>query len=334
VARWLLFDRGATAQRIRWLFRLMVLGLLLGALFWLVPFGEVVAAITAADPRYVLAGFLIVLPAIYMDSTQFKLMTDRQGMNLSVLEITLINLAVRFYQLFIPATWAGSGLRWYRFSRAGNKPAEALAALTFDRVTSIFLAVALGIGFWLVSVRGDNLQGQTHLFAFLLVSVVTAWFMLPGLSRLIYDWLERTAAFWKQTRPTGFLHDKAGKVFLAFASYQGLSHLLMFQLVALGMGGQLLGMVSYWYLALAVSVDLSLSEMGWIRSVILLSAFLPVNFTPGLGVREFGLVAILAAMGFPLDKAVAVSGLIFGRTFAYSLLGGLVELVTLIRRRR
>ncbi len=52
---------------------------------------------------------------------------------------------------------------------------------------------------------------------------------------------------------------------------------------------------------------------------------LPINFSPGIGLREVGLVALLVAMKVSLEQAVAMSALVFARTLFFGLLGGLIE---------
>ena len=101
----------------------------------------------------------------------------------------------------------------------------------------------------------------------------------------------------------------------------------MLALILLGIVRNLVGVGSFFSLALSVGVGLSFMDIGWIRSAILLASLLPISFAGGLGVREVSLVALLAAFGVSAELALAFSFLLFVRGILVSLVGGLLEAV-------
>jgi uncharacterized membrane protein YbhN (UPF0104 family) len=67
--------------------------------------------------------------------------------------------------------------------------------------------------------------------------------------------------------------------------------------------------------------------MGWIQSVVTLTALLPFSIGEGLGYREVSLVAILGTFGISADLALAFSFIIFIRSVMLGLVGGVIEAV-------
>jgi len=90
---------------------------------------------------------------------------------------------------------------------------------------------------------------------------------------------------------------------------------------------QLIGIGSYFFLARAVGIELTYIELGWIRSIVLLAAILPLSFAGGLGIREVTLVALMATYGIQVETALAFSLLLFVRGLILGLIGGVIEFV-------
>jgi glycosyltransferase 2 family protein len=140
-----------------WALRLCVTVSILYYLFTKIPFSEVVASIISAKAGYVLIGFLIWVSIRYIAACRMKLLTDKQGISLSVLQILGISFSTIFYGLFLPGGYLTGGLvRWHKLSKPDNKSAEAVAAIIFDNIIDVTTLCMLGTVFWVLDRPSDR----------------------------------------------------------------------------------------------------------------------------------------------------------------------------------
>ncbi len=95
---------------------------------------------------------------------------------------------------------------------------------------------------------------------------------------------------------------------------------------------ELIGILSFYWLAVALHLPLSFISIGWIRCYIALITMLPLTLM-GIGVRDGSLILLLKTYAISPALAVGYSTLLLGRTFILGLLGGLCELWTVWRER-
>lgn len=137
----------------RWFSLILKLSITFGILSYIllsVPFSDVIASITSANAFYLLAALLIIPSTIFLEACRMKVLTDWQGMNLSTLQIVEINLATRFYGLFLPGHLTGGVIRLWKFSQSGNRWTEALASIAVNRLMGTVVLVMVGIVFWTI----------------------------------------------------------------------------------------------------------------------------------------------------------------------------------------
>jgi len=311
---------------VRWLFMLLLLAGLLAAVFWVVPFEDVLAALKSADLLLVGLSVLTLFPLFYFDAQQIKIMAHKQGLKWSVHTIFRINLAVLFYQLFVPGTLVGSGIRWVRFSKIDNRPAETLAVMVYKRLVDFYITVFLAVGF-LVLAQDQINQNSALGFGLLTCAIIALWVILPALSTQVtkaLNYIQKRAPKNKWLRKIlgGLIKATTG-----FADYRDLQVRRQVKILLLGIGKQLLGLVGYLIMAQAVKIDITWLDMGWIWSASLLSIYLPINIGLGTSVRDIGTAALLIANGTPATLAIAFSVLLFFQHTVMALLGGLIELI-------
>ena len=68
----------------------------------------------------------------------------------------------------------------------------------------------------------------------------------------------------------------------------------------------------------------------WLRGVAILAALLPISIN-GLGVREVGLLAFMRKYGTPEPRILAFSLLTFFVSVLRGIIGGLIEVIDLLR---
>jgi uncharacterized membrane protein YbhN (UPF0104 family) len=75
---------------------------LLGIVLTKIPAAQVVPALLRAHPGYVTLGLLFMLLVVVLEAFRFSLLPARHGIAMPVREVLAINLASKFYGLFVP----------------------------------------------------------------------------------------------------------------------------------------------------------------------------------------------------------------------------------------
>jgi glycosyltransferase 2 family protein len=302
--------------------KLLVSAGILAYLLSIVPVAEIGAALVGVDLRYVFLGFAIIPFTGLAAALQQKVLTDRQGMRLSVARIAEINLTARFYDLFLPGS-VGGLIRWRRMSLPERKPAEALAAIVFNRGLETVVMVALGLGFWFWA----RPPGVSPLITVALVVGFAALLLLQVgvFNRRFAAWSCRVLEGRVGRLVPGLVRTRIAKVLNAAGVYDTLSARSVAYIVALSLGRHLLGILGLVWLAYAVGVWLPFAVAGWIDSFLALVLMLPISIG-GLGVREASLVLFLQAYGVAVADALALSALLLARKLLRAGAGGVFEL--------
>ena len=306
-------------RKISILLKLIISGILLFYLFTIIPFSEILSSIKSAEILLVIIGIILAAPIQYFSAFETQYLTKIQGMHLSTFEILKIHLTTNFYSFFLPGTIAGGAVKWYKFSKHGNKPAAA-AVVVFNRFLEILITVFIGIifSFPVLYSMGDN----KLLIALILIffSMVLLYFILLNRSGL--NFIERIFSL----LPFPNIATKsAGKFIAALHQFQNLrlkDHLEITGLLFLYHG---IGIISLFCFARSLNIDLSIWIIGWAGSAATIATMFPLSFA-GLGIREATLVFILSRFGIMPNAAFALSFLLFFRSLLITLLGGLIEL--------
>jgi hypothetical protein len=181
--------------------------------------------------------------------------------------------------------------------------------------------LALGLGFW-----AADPVGRAHPA----VAVVSLVFLLglAILHLLLFD--HRAAALAGRWLGAGsrFVPRRIvaalGALPAAAARFGDLPARGRAQVVLLCLARQLVGVVSLFCFARALHLPLSIVNAGWVRSLVLLVAMLPISFA-GLGVREGTLIAALQPYGIGAAAAVALALVMFARDLVGAAAGGVLE---------
>jgi hypothetical protein len=291
-------------------------------LFSKISFSQVIDSILSARLSYVLIAYLTLAFLQYILAFRMKLLTDRQGMSLSALQILGISFSTIFYGLFLPAGFLTGGLvRWHKLSKSDNKPAEAVTAIIFDNIVDIITLCTLGILFWLL----DKPSTQTYvglslctvlggLFIFLIFIGVVLSPSRGGINLINLPFISNILR-----------SSKVNKLIISVSKYQNLSWSYLVVIFILSFAYHLMGIIgpSYLYI-LSLNIDLSLITFAWIRSVQFILGMLPISIS-GFGVRVGAMVFLLRPYGVSATDAIALSLLLFGGRLWIGTIGGLLE---------
>lgn len=301
------------------LLRLGVSVFILVLLFRKIPLTELTVVLSNARLFPILITFLVALLLQLAIAYRLKLLTDAQGLPLSILTIFEINLATLFYGLFlVGGNLTAIIIRVYKLSSKHKQFTSIVVALFFDRIVATVTLCLAGILFWILE--------QPPL------SKLVLWFMLFSLGLLVIPLLLLFADFSffpvlaVLKKNIGRL--RRGKFSSLWTAGQQLCSLpreKLAQVFALSFFVHTLGIVSYYVLAGSLNLELSFLTIGWIRSMTILVTMIPISIS-GLGLREGAMLVLLQDYGVGNEQALAFSLLVFLSTvFAVGMVGGLFE---------
>ncbi len=309
------------AQWARWR-GLAVVVLFAVAVFWLVPLPGITAVLQTITPSMLLWAFLCWGLQHYLTALRLRLLATRQQITLTTPQVLAINLTVSFYQLFLPGTVAGAGLRWYRMTQAGGEKGAALTAVALNRLLDAFFGVTLGLAFWLLARQGNVATGWVVLLGMVGLTAV-CWLLFARLAPHLLGWLHSQMARWQQ-RWLVWLLEWVARLLVGTVAFAETAVVDLLLLGLVGAAQFLSTILTFVFLAWAVGVNLPLLLLGAIRSALQFTSLIPFAF---LGVREAGLLALLTTMGVTAEKAVALSLLLAAQSVLTALLGGIIEIV-------
>ncbi len=299
----------------------LILGLLL-SFFYFVPVNAILTAFRSADMGYFLGSIVLSIPTFYLSALTLWVLTRKQQIHFSIWELVKMNLVVRFYAFFSPASIVGSGMRWYQLSK-GGKAAAALSAVTMDRALDILISVALGL-FWILSgFQKDSFNPFTLLLMF--VILIAGWFVLTRWSPGISGWFAHAAGGMQPSLMRTSLQF-LNHLFQSLSIYASFSTLELIILLGANLVSELINLLIQVFLALALHIQISVVDLGWMRSLFFLASLAPFTLTGGFGLREVTVVLVMSAFGVRPELAGAYSLLSYTRSMLVSLIGGIFEL--------
>jgi uncharacterized membrane protein YbhN (UPF0104 family) len=302
---------------------------LLGVGLWKIPVDAFLSHLGGVGLLPMFASYLLIPIMGYIDANRTKMMTDLLDMTLSVAAIVRINFITSFYSLFLPGYLAGGVIRWHRLARHDGKPAQALAIVLFGRVISTLVSVALGFTCWALDAQARVVPIYGLALAALFLALLFAYWLLfssGARAKSLADFLLR------QRWVPAVVANKLGKVLHSGGRFDELGMRRIAATIGLLVVHELIGITSFYLLAVALDMPLSYISVGWIRCYIMLITMLPLTMM-GIGVRDGSLIVLLKTYSISPALAVSYSTLLLGRTFVLGLLGGLSELWTVWRER-
>ena len=244
-------------------------------------------------------------------------------MPLTVLQILKILFQIRFFALFLPG---GSNffVKWYKFSKPGKQPAQALALMLYSRVLHLFALLFLAMmGVWCDRLFPWPPVRWLMLAVFILTTLVLIALMSRTLLAIIVPALRVP---WQALPVPAFARAKLEKLGMFSTAFQHFTKREAAGVLLFAVGGNFFETVQHFFIAQAVGLDLSLFTFMWLRGIMVLCGILPISLS-GLGLREASLVAVLIHYGVAEPDALAYSLLFYGMfLLGKGLIGGGAEL--------
>lgn len=303
-----------------------VIGLaILIILFYLVPIGGVIEALKGARPLPVLGAVVLVFMIQWAAADRLRRLCDAHGHGWSTFEILQINLATRFYGLFLPGgNFTGIAIRFYKLSGDHKHYVGTAVALFYDRVAATVTMCGLGAVFWLLERPSDSWQAFIAIIAAMVVMILGLMVLFARSPGPLIATLRRTVS-----RIGGV---KLHTVREAVRASRILSRKQTTLIYLLSTAAHLLGIICWYLLCRALGIEISLITIAWVRSAVILATMIPVSIS-GLGLREGAVVLLLTGYGVSQENALAFSILVFFFTVVLiGVAGGLVEAIRMFGR--
>jgi uncharacterized membrane protein YbhN (UPF0104 family) len=304
------------------LVRVAVTATIMAYLLNQVATSEVVAEIRSATPPLIGMAALVALAAQVVVAERLRRLAAALGLRASTFELLQIDLAARFYGLFLPGgNLTGVVARFYQIARRDGAYAATAVALAIERLVATITLCFVGILFWLLELPSGN--------GLALIVMLGAFAGLLALQTLLF--LDRPLTARLRARASGRWPRQLASLREAIRRSRRLPRALLAKVFLLGVAVHLMGVVAFGLVALAMELNLSLLTIGWTRSAAVLVTLVPVSLA-GLGLREGAFVLLLAPYGIAAADALSYSLLAFAATIlAFGLVGGVIEAFRLLR---
>lgn len=293
---------------------------ILSFIFWTVPLKAVVGSFQNADILFIAFSLALSPFVLFLNAAHTKVLTDKQGMALSVWKIIKINLISIFYGLFLPGMVSSGLIKWYKLAKSEQKRTEAFLVIVFNRFYDTVVLSVIGVLMWVL----DPLARQNALLLMSMMALCFALFVAGLISHSANTIEYLYSQFRRLPVKIDFAQRITSKIVASVRQFHSLTTAELLKITGMIAIKHLIGITTFLLFAIAVQIDLPFASHGWIRTYIMLAMMLPISLA-GLGVREGGMIVLLQLYGIPPQQALAFSFLLLGRSILLGLVGGIVE---------
>lgn len=273
--------------------------------------------LASVDPRFFAGAALAQGFVMLLSAWRWRLLLERQGHAIPLLELTKITWIASFFGTFLPATAGNDLVRGQLLHRRGVPLADLVSSILVDRVIGTLALIFLTIPPLVILLQSQpGLEGVAWAVALLMVATFLAAFAGPKILRRARGW-----------RLPGFLRKG---LYGLDAVAAGCARLLrgrktMAATIGLSLAVHALTIVLVYLVGRAVGVELGILYYALFVPLIWLLSLLPVSIS-GLGLRDAGFVALFGQVGVPTERALTMSLLVFAIILLSSAVGGVLYL--------
>ena len=239
------------------LIRIIIAFGILYFLFIKIPYQDVVASMTTANLWYLIPGLLISIFGHLIIALRLKILTDEQGMTLSIYQIFKIDIATTFYRLFLPGGALSAGaIRFYKLSSFEKKRAETLAAIAVDRMISTIALCIVGLLFWFLYFPSDSNYIALSMSLLLLSGLILFSFII------YFNQGVESAIKMLDVLKIDYVVARIKKLFFALTRFRNLSSGSITIIFTVSIIMQIIGIGVYYLLAKSLGIEVSFFAMG------------------------------------------------------------------------
>lgn len=298
---------------------------LFGWLFHRVDFQQVAVTLERARPEWMLAAFAMLVASNLLGSYQWHRLLRVAAIELPFWKVAAYYHVGLFWNNFLPANVGGDLARISDAARAGSTRATAFSTVLLDRMLGTVALGALAVVTTLPVIDHFHLAAvYAGVFGFFALATVLLWAVLQPRAMAL---LERVMTWIGLARFKPGLEDLAQRL-AAFRHQRGLLARLL--LVALTV--QVMRIFVHVLVAHALGLNIPLTYFFLFVPLLAVIVSLPISLN-GIGVREGAGIVLFGLVGLDRESAFLLQFTTYLVAVAVSLIGGLVFLARIPRRR-
>lgn len=281
-----------------WLLRASGSAFLLWLVLRKIHFGEVTVLFEHIDWGWLAASLVVMLFNRTLSVSRVMLMLKSRGVSFHKKEVARIVLGSQLFGSFLPTSIGGDVIRFYGLARHTDNFAEAVSAVSLERITGVvsllLLAIVGGVWVWpqlndhriLVAALTPSIGGIL-LITFLMNE---RWMsaIARGLGVGNHQWVAKLLG-WQQAAQA-YQHHRAA----------------MLRILGISVAINAMWMLSIYFAARSLGTTLPFAYFAAFVPLILLISLLPISIG-GLGVRENAFVHLFTQVGMPAEMAFSTS---------------------------
>ena len=306
-----------------WLVRIAVAVTAAIVLVGLVPPTDLLRTVADSETSWLVFAALLLIAGTVLGAFSFRSMLAARGVAARFGAVFAADLAGHFYALTVPGGVAiGGAVRLFRLTGPRASMSSVLSTIIASRLLDIvcgsFVAIAAfpfiaryfeAAGLWILLLGGIY---SGALFAYAMAC-----------SRRLR--LSLVFAFMRSNRVSGYLRRRVRAGVLRLGRMRQLDPPIELPTIVCVLARHLIGGAAVVALLWAVHADISYAAALWARAVTGLAMLLPLSIA-GVGIREAGLILLLAPFGVSSTSALAISLMLLSYQLLLAGIGGLIEL--------
>jgi uncharacterized protein (TIRG00374 family) len=244
---------------------------------------------------YFLAALLLLLSGSLVRAYRWGSLVWALGVPVAYWRLVALYFVGAFFGLFLPTGVGGDAVKMYELSRADHRTAPAISSVLMDRFLGLFVLFALAL---LALVFGHELVA---LQIRILIAMIFIGCLIGAALLLQRTWLETVG------RRLG-LHRLLGRIKILRELYESIylyGSAVLLRALAASLVWNLVLILGYYFLSMAVGIDLSL--WYYFLFVPIISALMLIPSLGGLGIREGGTVLLFTQVGISESHSLAMA---------------------------
>ncbi|RJP29108.1 MAG: UPF0104 family protein [Candidatus Omnitrophota bacterium] len=306
--------------------RIAISAFLLFLLFKQIDTSSLVANIRSTDKYILSIAFLIYFLTYIICLFRWEMLLKAIKINLPLKRVIISFAGGSFFSMFLPSTIGGDLIRSIDLSMHTKRPREVIATVLLDRLSGYIGLVIVAIVSIIIGWR--QMDGQPVIITTMLVIVGMLVLILVVLfNNSIYSKVNKLL----HSKKSGGLRDMIKNLhneIYVFRNHKGVIINNIFMSVLL----QITIPVSYYFIGLSFGIKINMLYYFIFIPIISAIAMLPISLG-GLGLRDAATVFFFAKVGLGKDLAFAMSLTSFFIMVVYSIIGGLIYVLTVRHRR-
>jgi uncharacterized protein (TIRG00374 family) len=314
---------GTKKKQLVLVFKILFSSTLMFLLYRRIPLDDLKGVFVSLEYIYFVPICLLLFVNTVLSALKWRLFLLADGVDIPLSRLTTTYLIGSFYNLFLPSNIGGDSYRIYDIAKESRDSIRSAASVFADRFSGFLALVCLSLISSVLVAREFN-----NLF-FLLAPLLIFLIMMAVLMALVKE--KPVQGLLRLTRLDrfSFLLNLTEKFFRSFQCY-GADRKLLSQVMLISFLFQLSVIIIVQLLAFSLHASVAFFYFSAFVPLITLLEALPISVF-GLGLRDVGYVFFFGWVGMTDVQTRSLALLFLATSVGYSLIGGIVYIVRLVR---